>query len=58
MRRLLADPFSRHLILAGLIALQRIPVQLTPNVEDTIIAVTTRWEGANPQEIEKQGNAR
>ena len=40
-------------VLAGLIAVQRIPIQLTPNVEDTIIAVTTRWEGASPQEVEQ-----
>ncbi|MHC5024685.1 MAG: efflux RND transporter permease subunit, partial [Planctomycetota bacterium] len=41
-------------LLAGLIALQRIPIQLTPNVEDTIIAVTTRWEGASPEEVERE----
>ncbi|MFQ5655333.1 MAG: efflux RND transporter permease subunit, partial [Planctomycetota bacterium] len=41
-------------ILAGLIALQRIPIQLTPNVEDTIISVTTFWEGASPREIEQE----
>ncbi len=40
-------------VLAGLLALQRIPIQLTPNVEDTIVAVTTFWEGASPQEIEQ-----
>lgn len=40
-------------LLAGVLALQRIPIQLTPNVEDTIIAVTTRWEGASPQEVEQ-----
>ncbi|MEQ8768129.1 MAG: efflux RND transporter permease subunit [Planctomycetota bacterium] len=42
------------ILMAGVIALQRIPIQLTPNVEDTIIAVTTRWEGASPQEIEQE----
>ncbi len=42
------------IIMAGLIALQRIPIQLTPNVDDTIIAVTTSWEGASPQEIERE----
>jgi len=41
-------------VLAGIVALQRIPIQLTPNVEDTIVAVTTRWEGASPQEIEQE----
>ena len=42
------------ILLAGLIALQRIPIQLTPNVEDTIITVTTYWEGASPEEIEQE----
>src|SRR5262245_10916816 len=42
------------LVMAGFIAITRIPVQLTPNVEDTIIAVTTMWEGASPAEIEQE----
>jgi len=41
-------------IMAGLVALGRIPIQLTPNVEDTIISVTTMWEGASPAEIEQE----
>jgi HAE1 family hydrophobic/amphiphilic exporter-1 len=39
--------------MSGLLALQRIPIQLTPNVESTIVSVTTRWEGASPQEVEQ-----
>ncbi len=42
------------IVMAGIVALQRIPIQLTPNVEDTIIAVTTTWEGASPDEIERE----
>ncbi len=41
-------------VLVGLVGLQRIPIQLTPNVEDTIVAVTTFWEGASPQEVEQE----
>ena len=41
-------------ILAGIIAFARIPIQLTPNVEDTIITVSTFWEGASPEEIEQE----
>ena len=41
-------------VLAGLVAVQRIPVQLTPTVEDTIISVSTFWEGASPAEIEQE----
>jgi HAE1 family hydrophobic/amphiphilic exporter-1 len=40
------------IVMAGLLALRRIPIQLTPNVESTIITVTTFWEGASPQEVE------
>ncbi len=40
-------------IMAGLIAATRIPIQLTPNVESTIITVTTIWEGASPGEVEQ-----
>ncbi|MFT7484452.1 MAG: HAE1 family hydrophobic/amphiphilic exporter-1 [Candidatus Paceibacteria bacterium] len=42
------------ILLAGVVALRRIPIQLTPNVEDTVIAVTTRWDGASPEEIEQE----
>jgi len=41
-------------IMAGLVALGRIPIQLTPNVEDTIVSVTTMWEGASPAEVEQE----
>ncbi len=44
------------LIMAGLIAATRIPIQLTPNVESTIISVNTIWEGASPGEIEQNIN--
>ncbi len=41
-------------IIAGVLAVSRIPVQLTPNVEDTIVSVRTFWEGASPWEIEQE----
>ena len=41
-------------LLAGVLAIQRVPIQLTPNVEDTIISVSTLWEGASPSEIEQE----
>ncbi len=41
------------IVLAGLVALERIPVQLTPHVESMVITVTTFWEGASPQEVEQ-----
>ncbi len=41
-------------LLSGVIALKIVPVQMTPEVEDTIIAVTTTWENASPQEVESE----
>jgi HAE1 family hydrophobic/amphiphilic exporter-1 len=42
------------LALFGLIALFRLPVQLTPNVERPEITVETIWPGASPHEIERE----
>ncbi len=39
-------------LLFGLVSLQRIPVQLAPNVEEPVITVRTVWPGATPYEIE------
>ncbi|MDP8246045.1 MAG: efflux RND transporter permease subunit [Candidatus Hinthialibacter antarcticus] len=41
-------------LLAGFVALNRVPIQLTPEIEDTVIAVTTTWENASPQEVETE----
>jgi HAE1 family hydrophobic/amphiphilic exporter-1 len=40
--------------LFGIVALLRIPVQLTPTVEEPEITVETRWAGASPQEVERE----
>ncbi|MDA0746070.1 MAG: efflux RND transporter permease subunit [bacterium] len=42
------------LVLFGLIALFRIPIQLTPNVDRPIVTVTTIWPGASPEEVEQE----
>ena len=39
------------IVLFGLLALLKIPVQLTPDVIRPQITVTTVWPGASPQEI-------
>ena len=39
--------------LFGFIALFRIPIQLTPDVDRPIINVSTFWPGASPEEIEQ-----
>ncbi|WP_428938938.1 efflux RND transporter permease subunit [Fontivita pretiosa] len=41
-------------VIFGMIGLLRVPVQLTPNVDQPVISVTTRWFGASPQEIEQE----
>ncbi len=40
--------------LFGILSVTRIPVQLTPNVDEPRITVTTMWEGASAQEIERE----
>ncbi|MFQ5817654.1 MAG: efflux RND transporter permease subunit [Terriglobia bacterium] len=42
------------LVLFGSIALFRIPVQLTPTVDEPQITVRTVWPGASPHEIERE----
>ncbi|UCF01562.1 MAG: efflux RND transporter permease subunit [Deltaproteobacteria bacterium] len=42
------------LVMFGLLALLRIPVQLTPNVDKAEITVNTIWPGASPQEVERE----
>lgn len=41
------------IVLFGLLSLGSIPIQLTPNVDKQVVTVTTRWEGASPEEIER-----
>lgn len=41
-------------MLFGIIGLNRLPVQLTPDVEAPKISVRTTWPGASPYEIEKE----
>lgn len=42
------------LIMFGLLALQRLPQQLTPNVVEAKISVVTLWPGASPREVEQE----
>jgi HAE1 family hydrophobic/amphiphilic exporter-1 len=41
-------------VLFGIIGLQRLPYQLTPDVTEPEITVTTLWPGATPYEIERE----
>ncbi len=42
------------IILFGLVALQTIPIQLTPDVRKPVISIRTNWIGAAPAEIERE----
>lgn len=39
-------------IMAGVLAFNRVPIQMTPSVESVVISVQTFWENASPKEIE------
>ncbi len=41
-------------VMFGLLGLQKLPVQLTPDVETPEITVNTTWGGATPYDIEKE----
>ncbi|MEE8507414.1 MAG: efflux RND transporter permease subunit, partial [Kiloniellales bacterium] len=41
-------------VMFGLVALQTIPIQLSPDVNRPVITVTTTWPGAAPAEIERE----
>ncbi len=42
------------ILLFGFISLLRIPIQLTPDVDQPRITVETRWPGASPVEVERE----
>ena len=42
------------LVLFGVLAMLRLPVQLTPDVEEPKITVRTFWPGASPEEVERE----
>ena len=41
-------------LLFGGIALFQLPIQLTPNINQPVITVTTLWPGASPYEVERE----
>ncbi|HCY20121.1 MAG TPA: hypothetical protein DHU69_10355, partial [Deltaproteobacteria bacterium] len=42
------------ILLFGIIGLMRMPYQLTPDVTEPEITVTTPWPGATPYEVERE----
>ena len=41
-------------IMFGMVGLAEIPIQLTPDVREPVITVSTTWPGASPVEIERE----
>jgi hydrophobic/amphiphilic exporter-1 (mainly G- bacteria), HAE1 family len=41
-------------VMFGLVALATIPIQLTPDVREPVIMITTEWPGAAPAEVERE----
>ncbi|MCN4144024.1 MAG: efflux RND transporter permease subunit [Thiohalomonas sp.] len=41
------------ILIFGLLALQKLPLELTPNVTEAEISIVTAWPGASPREIEQ-----
>ena len=41
-------------VMFGWVALQRIPIQLAPDVRQPVIIVNTSWPGASPLEVERE----
>ena len=39
-------------LLAGVLALVRVPIQMTPTVDSVVLSITTTWEGSSAAEIE------
>ncbi len=42
------------LLLLGIVAATRVPVQMIPDLETRIISVETSWPSATPQDVEKE----
>lgn len=42
------------LLLFGLLSLLTIPIQLTPNVDQPLLTVSTNWVGRSPEEVETE----
>ncbi|MBF0250405.1 MAG: efflux RND transporter permease subunit [Alphaproteobacteria bacterium] len=41
-------------VLFGLLALQTIPIQLTPDIRKPVLSIRTNWPGAAPAEVERE----
>ena len=42
------------ILFSGILSLFKIPVQLTPDVRNPVVEITTNWQGGSPNEIERE----
>ena len=42
------------ILFSGLLALFKIPIQITPDVRKPVIEITTNWQGGSPSEVERE----
>ena len=42
------------ILFSGILALFKIPIQLTPDVRKPLIEITTNWQGGSPSEVERE----
>lgn len=53
-RGTLVTVVTAMVLILGIIAALRVPVQMIPDLDTRIISVDTRWPGATPQDVEKE----
>jgi multidrug efflux pump subunit AcrB len=53
-RGTLVTVVTAMILLLGIIAALRVPVQMIPDLDTRVISIETRWPGATPQDVEKE----
>ncbi len=53
-RGTLVTVITAMVLLLGIIAASRVPVQMIPDLDTRVITIDTRWPGATPQDVEKE----
>ena len=41
-------------IIFGAVALQNIPIQMSPDIEKPVLDVRVRWSGASPSDVDRE----
>ena len=46
------------IIAFGAVALQKIPIQMTPDIDKPVLQVRVSWPGASPEDVEREVTTR